>query len=145
MREFLLRESFRTLYFLVVDPRVSVTNYFDVLGNIWMLSIHRNLNDWELGELCRLLGAPSEMRLDPSSRDGWEVHLFKGKFHPQISIPGVGWLGIVPFPFLIKAFGSWISLLKLHFFFGMLVWIKFSLLIIYKAKGGTWLTSVYLS
>lgn len=39
-----------------MDPMVSVAESFDVVGNSWMPRLHRNLNDWKMGELCSLLG-----------------------------------------------------------------------------------------
>lgn len=41
------RESFRSLYFLAIDPKGLVANVYDVLGNIWAPRLDRNLNDWE--------------------------------------------------------------------------------------------------
>lgn len=40
-----LRESFRILYSLAVDPMVSVAELFDTVFNSWMSRLCRNLND----------------------------------------------------------------------------------------------------
>lgn len=33
-----LKVSFRTLFYLTVDPRELVANSFDVVGNVWMVN-----------------------------------------------------------------------------------------------------------
>lgn len=44
-----------------------MANLYDVLGNIWMPRLFRNLNDWEVGELCRLLSLLDGLKPDPTS------------------------------------------------------------------------------
>lgn len=76
-----LKESFTTLFSLVVDSRVLVAESYDVLGNLWVPRLHRNLNDWEMGELCSLLSLLDGLKLNPSLRVDWEWFISrKGRF-----------------------------------------------------------------
>lgn len=49
-----LKVSFGSLYCLAVDSRAFVVESFDELINIWMPCYKKNLNDWEMGDMCRL-------------------------------------------------------------------------------------------
>lgn len=126
MGEVPLRELFRTLYAHVVDSKVSVADSFDDLGNIWVPCLHRNLNDWEMGKLCRLLSLLDGLKLDPNVGDGWEWVIFsKGKFSSNsLYLELVGDRSVL-FPHI----SIWIPGIpsKMAFFlFGILFWIKFS-------------------
>lgn len=78
-----MKVSFRNLYSLVVDPKGWVWDSFDVDGNIWSLRLRRNLNDWELDDLGRMLALLEDIKSSPSLKDGWEwVISKKGKFTP---------------------------------------------------------------
>lgn len=45
--------------------------------------VHRNLNDWDLGDISRLLSLLDGIGPDHNSRDGWEkVISRKGIFTP---------------------------------------------------------------
>lgn len=72
-----LRESFGSLISLVEDPLVLVVDCFDSSSNIWMPRFHRNLNDWEVEEMVRLLKLLEGVHLVPLVRDGWEWVLNK--------------------------------------------------------------------
>lgn len=49
MGDGLLKESFRTIYGLIIDPLDKVVDCFDFLGNIWAPRLHKNFNDWRWG------------------------------------------------------------------------------------------------
>lgn len=67
---FLLQTPLGILYSLALDLKVLVAHSFDDLGNIWVSRPHRKLNDWELGEMCRLLSLSDGMMLDLNLREG---------------------------------------------------------------------------
>lgn len=73
----LLKESFRRLYSLAFEPFGRVVDSFDVVGNVWVSKLRRNLNNWELGEMMGLLRVLEGVRPDPSQSDGWECVLSK--------------------------------------------------------------------
>lgn len=72
MGEASLKESFRSLYGLVVDGMVSMAISFDDLENIWVFYLRRNLNDWEMEDMCRLLSFLDGFKPNPNVGDGWE-------------------------------------------------------------------------
>lgn len=81
VRDGLLKESFRILYGLSIDPLDKVVDWFDFLGNIWVPRLRKNLNDWEMGELLGLFNLLENNKPDPSMDDGWEwVICSKGRF-----------------------------------------------------------------
>lgn len=106
-----------------------------------MSNLHRNLNDWGMGKLCRLLSLLDWMKLDSNMGDGWEWIISKKcKFtskslylelvgNMSVSFPHKGiWIPGIPF--------------KVAFF----IWNVFLdkiLLIIWKVKRGIWLTNVW--
>lgn len=67
-----LNESFKFLHSLALDPFDRVVDLFDMVGNIWVPRLHKNLNDWELGGVVGLLTLLDGIRLDPTLHDGWE-------------------------------------------------------------------------
>lgn len=81
MGEFLLKTSFRTLFSLEVDSRALMINSFDVAGNVWMPWLHRDLNDWEMDEVFRLLRLLEGISPDLNLADGLEWSITKhGRF-----------------------------------------------------------------
>lgn len=79
MREVPLKESFRRLYSLALDPLDRVVDLFDELGEIWGPRIQINLNDWELDEMGDLFRLLEVIKLDPSLTDGWDWVISKKK------------------------------------------------------------------
>lgn len=65
-----LKVSFRSLFTLTIDHRERVVDSFDVGENIWMPRLFRDLNDWELDELYRLLSFFEGSKPNPSWVDG---------------------------------------------------------------------------
>lgn len=64
-----LKDSFRSLFSLAIDPKEFVVNTFDDGGNVWMLRLHRDLNEWELDEWYNLLSLLDGLKLDPNVVD----------------------------------------------------------------------------
>lgn len=66
---------------LTVDGRVSIVDLFDDLGNTWLPHLRKNLNDWEIVDMCRLLSLLDGLIPDLNVRDGWEWTISsKGRF-----------------------------------------------------------------
>lgn len=53
-------------------------DFFDVSVNKWCSGLRRNLNDWEVEDLGRMLGLLDRSKPNPSSRDKWVWTLKKG-------------------------------------------------------------------
>lgn len=136
-----LKVLFRNLFSLAVDPRGKVVDHYDEVGNIWNPCLCRNLNDWEMNELGRLLELLEGSSLNSCLEDSWEWILQKKrKFTPKCLYLELKGFKARSFPQL----SIWIPGLpsKVAFSCGMSSWIKFLLLITYKAGGGIWLIDV---
>lgn len=66
-----LREAYRNLYSLAMDPMDRVSNVFDEESSIWRPRMLRNLNDCEFGELGNLLALLDGIKPNPSVGDSW--------------------------------------------------------------------------
>lgn len=60
--EVTLKECFNGILCLVSDPWVSVVDSFDSLNDAWIPRLRRNLNDWEMSELVKLMYSLSNHR-----------------------------------------------------------------------------------
>lgn len=94
----------------------------------------------KLGEVVGLLSLLDGIRPDPTIHDDWEwIISSKGKFTPKSLYLEITIDRSISFP--VKAFGSWVSLQKSCFLFGMRTWIKFSHYTIYRIEDGIWQTN----
>lgn len=71
MGEVPLKEAFRSLYGLALEPDGLVEGSYDFEGNIWIRKLRRNLNDWEVDEMARLLCLLDKIRPNPGRLDVW--------------------------------------------------------------------------
>lgn len=67
-----MKVFFRTLFSLAIDPREVVAKSFNEGGNVWMLRLFKDLNDWEMDELYKLLSFFEGIRPDLILADGLE-------------------------------------------------------------------------
>lgn len=107
-----------------------------------MLRLRRNLNDWEMGELYRLLGSLEGIYPDASLEDGWEWSSSKkGSFTSKsLYLEMVGYR-YKSFPFC----GSWNLGIpsKVYLFLWMLFLVKFLPLTFCRVEVEIWLTDVF--
>lgn len=81
MGEVPLNIDFRSLSLLAVDPKVSVADSFDTRRNVWVPRFRRDLNDWKMDEMIRLLCLLEGIRPDLNRADGLDWNLTKhGRF-----------------------------------------------------------------
>lgn len=71
IREVPLKVAFSNLFSLAVNPRGLVLDFFDERLNIWCPGLRRNLNDWEVEELGRLLQLIDRYKPNLARRDKW--------------------------------------------------------------------------
>lgn len=66
-----LKDSFRILFGLTLNPFSLVKDSFDFERNIWIPQLHTNLDEWEMDELDRLLCLLESIKLNPNLVDNW--------------------------------------------------------------------------
>lgn len=71
MGEIPLKDAFPSIYRLVVNQQVSVTDSFDFVRSCWDPNLRRNLNDWEIGEMMRLHVILENIVPSLDGLDGW--------------------------------------------------------------------------
>lgn len=72
-----LKEAFSVLYGLALDPGGMVKDFFDSDRNSWSPRFRRNLNYWEMDEMCNLLTVLNGIRPNNSLVDDWAWALKK--------------------------------------------------------------------
>lgn len=79
-----LKDNFLNIFRLALDPRASVSNCFDASRWVWDLGLCRNPNDWEVGELIRMLGLLGNFEPIHNGLDRWIWILNReGKFNSK--------------------------------------------------------------
>ena len=65
MGESPLKDAFKVLFGMALDPDGIVGVSFNFKRNIWIPRLHRNLNDWKMDEMDRLLSMVDSIRPNP--------------------------------------------------------------------------------
>lgn len=94
-----LKVAFCNLFSLAVNPRGMVLDSFDERLNTWCPGLHRNLNDWEVEELGRLLQTIDGYKPNSVKEDKWVWTLSKkGKFTTKSLYNEIGGFSSRSFP-----------------------------------------------